>query len=194
MAIVCSKFLLSYPLSEGVSTDTVKKRALTGYYGFLDYAAAAWAYHAKYVNKMEDDATEYFSSNAVLQTTLFLKNSLDAPMGDLDPDGEIEPSLNDQHTVQTVEGKTLHRVQLVRSIIEALSGHGAGTSSEFLSLNGPITFKRPKMTARCSPMAFQLRKTEMTTQNITSDPTNALPWDAPFKSLGLRPSETSTCT
>lgn len=53
MALFCAQYLCSSPFNPDA---TVKTHCMTGYYGFLDYAAANWWKHARRVEGSENDA------------------------------------------------------------------------------------------------------------------------------------------
>ncbi|KAH8684930.1 hypothetical protein BGZ61DRAFT_548682 [Ilyonectria robusta] len=46
MALLCARYLTSFPFTLGLSDSEIEKHAITGYYGFQDYAAAFWWKHA----------------------------------------------------------------------------------------------------------------------------------------------------
>ncbi|KAF4467640.1 zinc finger protein [Fusarium albosuccineum] len=49
MALFCAEYLLSRPLTPGISKLEVQRHATEGYYGFQDYAVAFWWKHAQQV-------------------------------------------------------------------------------------------------------------------------------------------------
>lgn len=48
MAIFCSRYLVSSPLNHSVR-DRIHDFAISGYYGFQDYAVACWYHHVGFV-------------------------------------------------------------------------------------------------------------------------------------------------
>ncbi|KAI1196743.1 hypothetical protein F5X97DRAFT_202231 [Nemania serpens] len=46
MALFCARYLTSLPFTLGLGNNEISKHAITGYYGFQDYAAAFWWKHA----------------------------------------------------------------------------------------------------------------------------------------------------
>ncbi|EYB33484.1 hypothetical protein FG05_30074 [Fusarium graminearum] len=49
MALFCTEYMISRPLTPGLSRPDIQEYATTGYYGFHDYAAAFWWKHARQV-------------------------------------------------------------------------------------------------------------------------------------------------
>ena len=47
MTMFCARCLSSVPFSRGLDESHIEKHVHSGYYGFLDYAAAYWWSHAK---------------------------------------------------------------------------------------------------------------------------------------------------
>lgn len=45
MALFCARYITSFPFTLGLGRNEIENHALTGYYGFLDYASAFWAKH-----------------------------------------------------------------------------------------------------------------------------------------------------
>jgi LPS sulfotransferase NodH len=68
MALFCAHYLASAPFSAEAIGSDAQTHGLTGYYGFLDYAAANWWKHVKRIKVPLDPAT----ADAVSKLSNFL--------------------------------------------------------------------------------------------------------------------------
>lgn len=118
MALFCTQYLSSAPFSSGVAKSDIQTHCLTGYYGFLDYAAANWWKHVKRLKVPLDPATTDVVSK--------LSNSLTPQMRDcaINNDMAVFRSQMEQLQHDAREWENVfpieHRIKSIRACIETL--------------------------------------------------------------------------
>ncbi|KAH7330241.1 hypothetical protein BKA65DRAFT_55430 [Rhexocercosporidium sp. MPI-PUGE-AT-0058] len=150
MALFCTQYLTSTPFQISLESK-IQTCALTGYYGFHDYAVAFWWHHVdKAVDISEDLPLETFRSVLKSVAKLLRKsqskreNSRDDP-GDLETIvkqfRELPRNSRDRQKVLGPLGIEIS-TGLVRDAIEAL--RSKEIHSNTIPLYGPIRYKCPK--------------------------------------------------
>lgn len=154
MALFCARYLTSSPFTLGLSGGEITRHAMTGYYGFQDYAAAFWWKHARRVI----DETADIDEGLYLRTLQGLSKAM-AEYGDCKD--KLLPDLNTDLT-DAVKGvltdlstdarewennfKMELRTREIRNRIEALLGEedSSEASNSIVILYGAIQYKCPK--------------------------------------------------
>ncbi|KAF2190709.1 hypothetical protein K469DRAFT_733387 [Zopfia rhizophila CBS 207.26] len=153
MALFCARYLTSVPFTLGLSGSEIRKHAITGYYGFQDYAAAFWWKHA---NQVIHEATDIDSDlyNRTLQAVARAMEAYDDSSNSL-PEPGGWPTDAVQHRLKELaedarEWENNFRIEFrtraIRNIIEVvLSEEGASeTHCSILILYGAVRYKCPK--------------------------------------------------
>ncbi|KAL6922418.1 hypothetical protein FSST1_006444 [Fusarium sambucinum] len=96
MALFCTEYMMSRPLTPGLSKPEIQEYAIKGYYGFHDYAVAFWWDHVQQVLAASELDTEL--SEKVLQTA----HRCVISTGDLEQDGAYDGS---SEVLQSTESK-----------------------------------------------------------------------------------------
>ncbi|KAF4989706.1 hypothetical protein FDECE_14621 [Fusarium decemcellulare] len=151
MALFCAEYLLSRPLTPGISKLEIQKHATKGYYGFQDYAVAFWWQHAQQVlaasgleaelgqralqavhramvdiGELEQDEGPHDSP----LSNLALKNKL----------GRVPQDSRDWKSIKLCEIRTA----VIREVIDSLLHQPDNAGHTGVPLYGPWRYKCPK--------------------------------------------------
>ncbi|QYS97700.1 hypothetical protein H0G86_004921 [Trichoderma simmonsii] len=154
-AIFCSQYLTSLPFTSELNTLKIQELALTGFYGFLDYAVAFWHHHFKRAMNSESGANSDLRAEA-LQSAKRVHDiwvsSLpqDQEIGNLIPEQPAQSDIKQQYqSAGDIHG--IHqRIISIRKGIEAinLSSLAESHRTSFIELDGITKFKCPDL--RCT--------------------------------------------
>ncbi|RYP05094.1 hypothetical protein DL765_009939 [Monosporascus sp. GIB2] len=132
MALFCARYLTSLPFALGLSGSEIRRHAITGYYGFQDYAAALWWKHAyRVINTATDIDTDLY--NKMLQAVARAMEAYSNPSNSLPGPGR-RPTDAVQHRLQELAEdahewennfKVEFRTRAIRNTIEYLLERGA---------------------------------------------------------------------
>ncbi|KAG4435756.1 hypothetical protein IFR05_008770 [Cadophora sp. M221] len=150
MALFCTQYLTSTPFQISLESK-IQTCALTGYYGFHDYATAFWWHHVdKSMDAREDIRHETFHS-VLRSTATLLRTSQTRRQGSREDPRDLEiimqqfrelpRSSRDRQKVLGPLGIEIS-TGLVRDAIEALRREDI--QSNIIPLYGPIRYKCPK--------------------------------------------------
>ncbi|KAJ4094512.1 hypothetical protein NW760_012659 [Fusarium oxysporum] len=148
MALFCAEYMISRPLTSGISKLEIQEHATKGYYGFHDYAVAFWWKHIQQVFAASELDTEL--ARRVLQTAY--RCVIDA--GELDKIDVVDDStgviqslksklegipqnLRDWDSIRIYE----MRVVAIREAMEALVNQPDEHKPSTLALYGPWRYK-----------------------------------------------------
>jgi ankyrin repeat protein len=167
MALFCACYLTSLPFAPGLCGSEVMKHAITGYYGFQDYAAAFWWKHAyRVINTATDISTDLYNRTmeAVARAMEAYGNSNNSvpKSGGCSFDAvqrRLREVAKDAHEWEN-NFKIEFRTQAIRGIIEILlSEEGAlEAHCSFLTLYGAVRYKCPKPWCQSFYAGFDRRK------------------------------------
>ncbi|KAI0536611.1 hypothetical protein GGR58DRAFT_381624 [Xylaria digitata] len=150
MALFCARYLTSLPFTLGLSSSEISKHAITGYYGFQDYAAAFWWKHAhRVINTATDIDTDLYK-----KTLYAVARAMEAygnPNNSLPEPGQCPTDVVRHRLQELAEDahewennfKIEFRTQAIRNTIEALLiEEGASeTHCSILTLYGSVRYK-----------------------------------------------------
>jgi len=166
MALFCARYLTSSPFAVGLSGNEIARHAMTGYYGFQDYAAAFWWKHAR---RVIDEAAD-IEEGLYLRTLQAVSKAM---MEYGDCKDKLPPDPNKPDTVQGIlvdfatdarEWENSFKIELrtreIRNRIEALLGEEdtSETNDSILMLYGPVTYKCYKPWCQAFSNGFKERE------------------------------------
>ncbi|KAK4214473.1 hypothetical protein QBC37DRAFT_387130 [Rhypophila decipiens] len=129
MARFCAQYMYSSPFDPDIENTVVKTHCMTGYYGFMDYAAANWWKHAR---RLEDSAV-HVTLGAIVRLAGALnpeyKLGLDDPANDVPAIWTRMRQYSDNSRDWEREFPIQTRIQLIRSYFDALFVPGNTQSS-----------------------------------------------------------------
>ncbi|KAF4977612.1 hypothetical protein FZEAL_5896 [Fusarium zealandicum] len=157
MALFCSRYLTSQPFHKGLRAEPIQEFALSGYYGFLDYAVATWLHHLSFVL----DGSSNLAAGEIFDLLSSATNTLqtyDIPEGSVSTLSSSTQKASTEPTIQKVQvmlrewrqnGKRCHlekRISIIRDAMESIdvSALNERARTIFLGLNGPSSFKCPR--------------------------------------------------
>jgi len=168
MALFCSRYLSSSPFALGLSTSEITKHAMTGYYGFQDYAAAFWWKHARLViDKAAEIGKDLY--HLTLQAVAEAMTEYGDCKDRLSPDRNrcltdaVQAILMGSAT-DAREWESNFKIELrtreIRNGIETLLGErgSAETSDSVLMLYGAMRYKCPKPWCHAFSNGFESRE------------------------------------
>ncbi|RYP60724.1 hypothetical protein DL771_010412 [Monosporascus sp. 5C6A] len=153
MAVFCCRYLTSGPFKLGAQERSIRDSALSGYYGFQDYAAAFWHHHVDSVLNLAADLPVQLSED--------MARSVFCLLGDYEVEQRTGSTTSGSQTVPTAQkirkilqewrdngqkGSFEERTSAVRRVIELIdvTELDDGRKAVFLGLNGVPRFKCPK--------------------------------------------------
>ncbi|KAK3902322.1 putative zinc finger protein, partial [Staphylotrichum tortipilum] len=157
MALFCAQYLSSAPFNPDMGKPAVTMHCRTGYYGFLDYAAANWWKHARQI--------ECSKNTTILTTVAKMADALNSR-----DETTTANTATDMTAVRTLihqipgDGRDWEdafpieaRVKLARACLESLLGHANTESSadleEISNLYGRVAYKCSKPNLNISKAA-----------------------------------------
>ncbi|KAI5461405.1 hypothetical protein BGZ63DRAFT_508560, partial [Mariannaea sp. PMI_226] len=163
MTLFCARYITSLPFTLGLSGSEIEKHAVTGYYGFQDYAAAFWWKHAyRMIGTSIDINTDLY--NRTLQAVarameLYgdFKNSLHEPHDC--PSHAVQRQLKELgEDAREWENnfRIEFRTRAIRNIVEPLLSKG--DASSILTLYGPVRYKCHKPWCHSFYNGFELHQ------------------------------------
>ncbi|OCL02208.1 hypothetical protein AOQ84DRAFT_349486, partial [Glonium stellatum] len=171
MAVFCSRYLTSSPFGHFLGGRSIQKFALSGYYGFQDYAAAFWFSHVGYVLNPAVDPHVGLSQDIFGPVICLLRDYEVTQRAGLTTSGS-QPDLAPQQIRKAVQewhqsgqkDSFEERTSTIRRVIELINLAELDDQSEaaFLGLNGVPRFKCPKL--RCEE--FALGFTDQRTRDV----------------------------
>ncbi len=129
MALFCAQYLCSTPFNPDTDMSAVKTHCMTGYYGFLDYAAANWWKHARRVEGLGDDITLKVIANLADALNPQHKLGAGAATDDMTVIWTQIRQLSDDSRDWEHAFPIHNRIQLIRDFFETLLGR-ANTESQ----------------------------------------------------------------
>ncbi|CEF76018.1 hypothetical protein FGSG_10569 [Fusarium graminearum PH-1] len=148
MALFCTEYMLSRPLTPGLSKHDIHNYANKGYYGFHDYAVAFWWKHVQQVLVASQLAAD------LVRSAMQAAYRCVIDIGELDQTGDFDDSIFD---IQNVKSKLKHvpqslqdwntikiyemRAVTIRDAIEVQINHFYEHKQAALALYGPWRYK-----------------------------------------------------
>ncbi|RYP71615.1 hypothetical protein DL769_004655 [Monosporascus sp. CRB-8-3] len=167
MALFCARYLTSLPFTLGLSGSEIRKHAISGYYGFQDYAAAFWWKHAhQVINTATDIDTDLY--NKMLYAVARAMKAYGNPSNSL-PEPSRCPTDAVQHRLQEL-AEDAHewennfgvefRTRAIRNTIEILlTEDGASeTHCSIFTLYGSVRYKCHKPWCESFYRGFERRE------------------------------------
>ena len=158
MAIFCSRYLTSHPFAIGLRADAIQELALTGYYGFLDYASAFWQDHVEFVITSDsgldaDLKADVLRSAKHLLEVCFSSDPEDDTSRHTLTECTILSDIKEWRSTSSEAFGILERTAAIRKVTEAIDHATLADRAlaTFLELNGIVRFKCPKI--RCLKFA-----------------------------------------
>ncbi|KAH0537126.1 hypothetical protein FGG08_006059 [Glutinoglossum americanum] len=158
MAIFCSRYLTSYPFSDGLEANSIRDLALSGYYGFHDYAVVFWHYHVGRVLAGESNLTAGLRMDVLKSVIRLLGIYTTTPPTDPEtqsPTSQPSPTEQDVRTlIETWRSNgggafaiSERRTSAVRQVIESINPAQLDDKEKagLLGLIGLPRFKCPKI-------------------------------------------------
>jgi ankyrin repeat protein len=158
MAIFCSRYLTSYPFSDGLEASSVRDSALSGYYGFHDYAVAFWHHHIGSIVADESDLTADLRMDVHRSAIQLLENYATTPLTDSEaqsstslpvPTGQDVRALMETWRSNSSEAFPAfeRRTSTIRRVIESINPIQLDDRAKaaLLELVGLPRFKCPKI-------------------------------------------------
>ncbi|KAK5631888.1 hypothetical protein RRF57_007602 [Xylaria bambusicola] len=150
MALFCARYLTSLPFTLGLGGSEISKHAITGYYGFQDYAAAFWWKHAhRAINTATDIDMDLY--NKMLCAVARAMEAYGNPNNSFLEQGQC-PTDVVRHRLQELAGdahewennfKIEFRTQAIRNTIEALLAEEGASEAHcsILTLYSSVRYK-----------------------------------------------------
>ncbi|KAM0431361.1 hypothetical protein ACHAPT_005337 [Fusarium lateritium] len=148
MALFCAQYLASKPFQDGLQAETIKGFAMTGYYGFLDYAVEKWIQHLSFIS--ENSASIHVDTlTKLVSAVAHTSGAYGVPKHDSSQGELIRQNIDDilkvwpgNDTKSPLEGRALAIRQDMESI--CVSDLEDNASSILVGFNGTPCFKCPK--------------------------------------------------
>lgn len=153
MAIFCCRYLASSPFTASLEPSPVHDLALSGYYGFQDYATAFWRFHVRAII-VNDSGTPTDCRLDVLRSIASLLNTVDPSSPGLT---SHSPALTENDVQALLEPQSDHetrclriferRTLAIRTVLEAIRPASLDDTAKavVLGLLGELQFKCPKI-------------------------------------------------
>ncbi|PNP57543.1 hypothetical protein THARTR1_02541 [Trichoderma harzianum] len=154
-AIFCSQYLTSLPFTSELNALAIQELAVTGFYGFLDYAVAFWHHHFEEAINSESGGNSDLKAEALQSSKRVLdiwgsSRPQDRQIGNLILEQPAESDIKQQYQAAGGIHGIHQRIISIRKIIEAidLSSLPESHRTSFLELDGTVKFKCPNL--RCT--------------------------------------------
>ncbi|KAH8693390.1 hypothetical protein GQ44DRAFT_595961, partial [Phaeosphaeriaceae sp. PMI808] len=167
-AIFCSRYLASGPFKHDLRERSIQYFALSGYYGFQDYAVASWHFHIDSILNLEANSTEELSDDIVRSVIcLFREYEVTQQTGSitLGP----QPDLAAQQIREILQAWRSNgqkdsfeeRTTSIRRVVELIDPAELDDARQrvFLYFNGVPRFKCPKPRCQQFSLGFMDRQT-----------------------------------
>jgi len=167
MALFCARYLTSVPFAIGLSESEIKKHAITGYYGFQDYAAAFWWKHA---HRVTDTTTDIDSNlyNSTAQAVARVMEAYSNSSNSLSESGGYPTDAMQYRFKELAEDprkweknfRIEFRTRAIRNVIEMLLSEedNSETHGSILTLYGVVRYKCPKPWCQSFCTGFKRRE------------------------------------
>ncbi|KAJ3548304.1 hypothetical protein NM208_g1070 [Fusarium decemcellulare] len=148
-ALFCSRYLVSRPFHEELPDQAVGDFALSGYYGFLDYAVAFWTHHLssalKGLNSLPNESHPRIHSFAARTFPAFDTPDSNSPSSSRREIQEVQSMLQDW-CGNISKCNLAKRLSIIRNAVESIriSDFDDKVKAVFVALNGTPCFKCPK--------------------------------------------------
>lgn len=157
MALFCSEYLASQPFQDVPQTQTIRESAVTGYYGFLEYAIQSWTHHLEFIAK-DPSSLQACTVSKLASSTARIFGSYDFK----------DQSTRDDLTTQSPDeilsvllrncknNPFESRISTIRSITESIHASELDDNADsiFLRLSGALCFKCPKQNCHNFTIGF----------------------------------------
>jgi ankyrin repeat protein len=167
MALFCARYLTSSPFTLGLSDNDIRKYAITGYYGFQDYAAACWWKHAHRLISRAADVERDLYNRAIqaIARAMEAYGNFDnnvPELGGYTTDAVqcyLRDVAKDAHEWEK-NFKIEFRTRAIRNIIEILLSEEGASEAHccILTLYGAVRYKCPKPWCKLFCIGFERHK------------------------------------
>ncbi|KAK4064835.1 uncharacterized protein Triagg1_8834 [Trichoderma aggressivum f. europaeum] len=154
-AIFCSQYITSHPFTSELNALAIQELAVTGFYGFLDYAVAFWHHHFERVINGESGTNSDLEAEALQSSKRVLdiwgsSQPQDQQDGNLISEQPVQSDIERQYQAAGGIHDIHKRIISIRKAIEAIDLSSLPDSHRisFLELNGLAKFKCPNL--RCT--------------------------------------------
>ncbi|RYP69278.1 hypothetical protein DL770_008288 [Monosporascus sp. CRB-9-2] len=168
MALFCCRYLTSGPFKLGVQERSIRDFALSGYYGFHDYAGAFWHHHVDSVLNLAADLPLQLSEE-IARSVFCLLGDYEVPQQTGSTTSSSQPAPTAEQVRKILQewrdngqkGSFEDRTSAVRRVIELIdvAELDDGSKAVFLGLNGVPRFKCPKPWCQRFALGFMDRHT-----------------------------------